>query len=70
MELTVLQGVLLPFIGTSAGAACVFFMKKVLALVIALISIFVFLQHRLLWFVKNVHICMGNKMQMRTHEHS
>ena len=32
MELTVLQGVLLPFIGTSAGAACVFFMKKEMSL--------------------------------------
>lgn len=28
MEMKILQGVLLPFVGTSLGAACVFFMKK------------------------------------------
>ena len=28
MNLNVFYGILIPFIGTSAGAACVFFMKK------------------------------------------
>lgn len=32
MEFTILQGIMLPFIGTSAGAACVFFMKKEMTL--------------------------------------
>lgn len=32
MELTILQGIMLPFVGTSAGAACVFFMKKEMTL--------------------------------------
>lgn len=32
MELTILQGIMLPFIGTSAGAACVFFMKGEMSL--------------------------------------
>lgn len=28
MDMNVFYGILIPFIGTSAGAACVFFMKK------------------------------------------
>lgn len=32
MELRILQGILLPFLGTSAGAACVFFMKEEMTL--------------------------------------
>ena len=28
MNLNVFYGILIPFVGTSAGAACVFFMKK------------------------------------------
>ena len=28
MDINVFYGVLIPFLGTSAGAACVFFMKK------------------------------------------
>lgn len=31
MTLEVLRGILIPFAGTSAGAACVFFMKKELS---------------------------------------
>lgn len=32
MEFRILQGILLPFLGTSAGAACVFFMKEEMTL--------------------------------------
>lgn len=32
MELTILQGIMLPFAGTAAGAACVFFMKQEMTL--------------------------------------
>lgn len=32
MELSILQGIMLPFIGTAAGAACVFFMKQEMTL--------------------------------------
>ena len=28
MDINVFYGILIPFLGTSAGAACVFFMKK------------------------------------------
>ena len=28
MDVNVFYGILIPFLGTSAGAACVFFMKK------------------------------------------
>lgn len=28
MSMTVMRGILIPFLGTSLGAACVFFMKK------------------------------------------
>lgn len=29
MDMNAFYGILIPFIGTSAGAACVFFMKKI-----------------------------------------
>ena len=29
MDVNVFYGILIPFLGTSAGAACVFFMKKI-----------------------------------------
>ena len=32
MEMTIFQGIMLPFIGTTAGAACVFFMKGEMSL--------------------------------------
>ena len=32
MDINVFYGILIPFLGTSAGAACVFFMKKNLEL--------------------------------------
>jgi len=45
MNLNVFYGILIPFIGTSAGAACVFFMKKRVARVGADYNIFVTLKN-------------------------
>lgn len=38
MDMNAFYGILIPFIGTSAGAACVFFMKKDLNAYVAAVS--------------------------------